>query len=372
MKIFSKRKRRKAVFYMVGFIAVLWTAAFGITLPEAAFLIPLLPALGMLYSDVSPRTNGYADRKFLERAAENNILAQFGQTRPVPKNKTQVIMFRRYNRLDSTPVVLQEGVTPTGKTATKTDVSATVKQLGDWVQITDVIEDTHEDPVLNEMVDLLGEQAPEMYDKLFAGVLKAGTNVIYTNGAGRNAVNTAVVAGTLDKAMRTLERQSAIRLSSLVKAGPNIGTVPIPPAFVVVCHSDFRKDLEAISGWTAVHKYPNQGDLIDGEAGSIGHFRVVFDNNLTSWIDAGGAAGAMESTGATFADVYPLLVFAKNAYGIVPLGGKKSVQTYVNNPKAITGDELAQRGSVGWKGWTQAVILQDLWMVRIEAAVTKL
>lgn len=326
----------------------------------------------MLYSDISPRTTAYADRRLLDRAIINSILNQFGQVRKLPKKATQVISFRRYNKLDSTPVQLQEGVTPSGKTLTKTDITATVKQYGDWVQITDVIEDTHEDPVLQESIDVLGEQAPEMYDKVYAGVVKAGTNVIYANGTARTSVNTAVVAATIDKIMRTLERQETKRISSIIKAGPNIATQPIAPAFIAVCHSDFRKDLETISGWVPVHQYANTGGLIAGEAGAIRQIRFVFDNNLVSWKDAGGAAGSMESNLGTSADVYPMLVFGKDSYGLVPLAGKEAVSTYVNNPKAITGDELAQRGSVGWKGWTTAAILNDLWMVRVEAAVTKL
>lgn len=326
----------------------------------------------MVYSDISPWTTAYADKRLLIRAKNNNILAQFCQVRPVPKNKVQAVSFRRYNKLDSTPVQLQEGVTPTGKTLTKTDVLATIKQYGDWIQITDAILDTHDDPVLNESVDILGEQAPEMYDKVYAGILKAGTNVVYANGTGRIDVNTAVTATTLDKTIRVLERQHAKRIKKIVKAGPNIGTSPIPAAFIIVCHSDLRKDFEAISGWKGVHEYASTDGLIEGEVGAIKQFRVVFDNNLIPWADAGGAKGSMISTSGTSADVYPILVFGEDAAGIVPLGGQGSVNTYVNNPKAITGDELAQRGSVGWKGWTTAAILNDLWMCRMEAAATNL
>jgi N4-gp56 family major capsid protein len=64
-----------------------------------------------------------------------------------------------------------------------------------------------------------------------------------------------------------------------------------------------------------------------------------------------------------------MLVFGQDAYGTVALAGKNAVATFVNNPKAITGDELAQRGSVGWKGYTATVILQDAFMLRIETAL---
>ena len=100
--------------------------------------------------------------------------------------------------------------------------------------------------------------------------------------------------------------------------------------------------------------------------------RFVFDNNMSAWADGGGAkAGAgytVLSTTGTSADVYPVLVFAKHAYATVSLAGQTGVETLVANPKAGPGDELAQKGSVGWKAWSGCVILNDSWMLRIETA----
>src|SRR4030067_3328027 len=110
----------------------------------------------MQYNDISPRTQAYADKRLLTRAVPNNILGQFGQVRTLPQKNTQVIKFRRYNKLSVATTPLTEGVTPTGKTLTKTDVTATLKQYGDFVTITDVIQDTHEDPILRESTDILG------------------------------------------------------------------------------------------------------------------------------------------------------------------------------------------------------------------------
>ena len=44
---------------------------------------------------------------------------------------------------------------------TVTDVSITLTQYGGLITISDVVQDTHEDPVLNESVTLLGEQAAQ-------------------------------------------------------------------------------------------------------------------------------------------------------------------------------------------------------------------
>lgn len=323
----------------------------------------------MIYNDISPRTQAYADRRLLTRAVPNNILGQFGQARTIPQKNTRSVNFRRYNKLAVATTPLQEGVTPTGKTLTKTDVPAALSQYGDFIWITDQIQDFHEDPVLKESSDILGEQAGETYDILRAGVLKAGTNVLRAGGAlTRGAIVDVADRDLFRSAVRILMGQHAKTLAATIKAGPNIGTNPIAAAFIAVCHSDLLPDLERLVGWKGVQEYASTQGLITGEAGSVGQVRFVFDNNLTPWADAGGAAGvnSVLSTSGAQADIYPILIFGKDAYGVVELAGKNAVQTYVNNPKPSDSDPLAQRGTVGWKGYTTTVILQDLWMLRIE------
>lgn len=323
----------------------------------------------MLYSDISPRTQAYADRRLLTRAKTNNILGQFGQARTLPMKSTQTIRFRRYNRLAAATTPLAEGVTPSGKTLTKTDVTTPVLQYGDFVTITDVIQDTHEDPVLQESTNILGEQAADTWDILRAGVLKSGTNVLYANGADRSAVNQVASINTFRTAIRLLKRQETKMIRERQDAGPNIGTSPLGASYVCVMHADAQPDIQALTGFIHVFQYANPDDAFAGEIGSIPGLRFVVDNNVTPWVSTGDAPGTTLSTNTTNSDVYPLLIFGADAYGIVSLGGKNSVSTYVNNPKAITGDELAQRGSVGWKGWTATAILNDAWMIRIETAL---
>lgn len=322
----------------------------------------------MNYSDISPRTQAYADRRLLTRAKTNNILGQFAQSRTLPSKSTTSIKFRRYNRLAAATTPLTEGVTPSGKTLTKTDIACTVQQFGDFVSITDVIMDTHEDPVLHEATDILGEQAGDTWDILRAGVVKGGTNVMFSAGTARTSVNTVMTINQLRTAVRLLKRQEAKPLREIVKAGPNVGTSPIAASFIGVCHADLEPDLIALSGWVSVHEYASSDGKIEGEIGAVAGVRFVIDNNMTPWADAGTTKGSTISTTGTNSDVYPIVIFGKDSWATLALAGKNAVSTYVNNPKPITGDELAQRGSVGWKGNTASTILQDLHMIRIETA----
>lgn len=129
------------------------------------------------YGDISPRTAAFAAKELLTRGQPYLVLEKFGQAKALPANNSKVMKFRRYNALPNTPKVLTEGVTPTSTQLTFTDVTATLTQMGEVVEISDVILDTHEDPVLNETVGLLGEQAAQMVEKMRFGVIKAGTNV---------------------------------------------------------------------------------------------------------------------------------------------------------------------------------------------------
>ena len=76
---------------------------------------------------------------------------------------------------------------------------------------------------------------------------------------------------------------------------------------------------------------------------------------IAPFADAGGTAvtNALRYTTAnTACDVYLILYFGRDAFGIVPLKGKSSMTPMVVNPKPAAGDPLGQRGTVGWKLWT--------------------
>ena len=321
------------------------------------------------YGDISPRTAAYAEKELLKRGLPYLVLEKFGQAKPLPANSTKVMKFRRYNALPNTPTALTEGVTPTSRNLTVTDVTATLQQYGDLVQISDVIIDTHEDQTLNEAIDLLGEQAAQMIEKMRFGVLKAGTNVLYANGSTRSAVNTAITKQIQQRAVRALKRQNARQITEIVRSTPAYGTENVAPAYVALIHPDLESDVRALTGFTPAERY---GTITpwENELGKVDDVRYVTSTIFEPFTDAGGAKGAMLSTSGTSADVYPVLFVAKNAYGIIALKGMFALTPMVVNPKPSDSDPLAQRGSVAWKAMQTAVILNDAWLCRAEVAAT--
>lgn len=321
------------------------------------------------YGDISPRTAAYAEKELLKRGLPYLVLEKFGQAKALPSNSSKVEKFRRYNALSNTPVTLTEGVTPASQALSVTDVTATLSQYGGLVQITDVILDTHEDNTLNEAIALLGEQAAQMIEKMRFGVLKAGTNVVYANGAARNAVNTALTTAIQRKAVRTLKRQNARQITSIVRSTAAYGTENVAPGFVGLIHPDLEGDVRSMTGFTPAEKYGSLSPW-ENEIGKVDDVRYVSSTIFEPWADAGGAKGTMLSTSGTSADVYPVLFLGRDAYGIIALKGQYAVTPMVVNPKPSDSDPLAQRGSVSWKAMQTCVILNDAFAVRVECAAT--
>ena len=331
------------------------------------------------YSDsgISPRTTVFAERKMLKHASPVVVLDKFGQTRPMPKNKGQVIKFRRPVTFSAATAPLQEGVTPSATQFSYVDVSATLRQYGQVVEITDAIEDTHEDPVLNDAAEQCGENVGRTIEALTFGVVKAGTNTFYTNGTARSSVNTPISVNKLRQAVRALKAQKAMKITKILDGSVNYATRPIEASFPAVCNTDVESDIRNLAGFIPVAEYGSRKVVHENEFGSLEEIRFVTSPDLGPWLDAGGTkAGSgttMVSTAGTSADVYPILIFGQDAYGTVPLRGQGAVKASIIPVDKLTKDDpLGQRGYVGWKTWFTSVILNELWMARLEVAVTDL
>lgn len=328
-----------------------------------------------LYGDITPRTAAYAVDKMLERAQPMLNMARFAQLQTVPKGKTKVCKWRRYGRLAPTTTPLSEGVTPTINTYTATDVTATLAQYGQVIGLTDVIQDTHEDPVLSEMSESLGETAGQTQELILFNTLKSGSQVKYANGAARGSVNTPITAVLCRAGIRQLKVQDTIPLTSMLSASDGVGTAPIPACYVCFVHPNAEMDLQSTthfpSGYTRVQNYGTFKPLSDAEIGSFENIRFLASTLYAPVANAGGSAGSMISTGGSAADVFLSILVGKNAYASVNLGaGGSGLSPIVVNPKPTESDPLAQRGRVGFKMWSTAAILNDAWMTRLEHAAT--
>ncbi len=347
------------------------------------------------YGDISPAVAAYSVVRMLKRAMPYLQIEKFGQTYPLPTNSTNTAKFRRYFLmgaqgaagpdgggtngagaaffipLATTPLV--EGVTPEGGLLANQDYTITLQQYGNFLTFTDVIEDVHTDPVLQQMTDALGEQAAVTVETLRFNVLKAGTNVWYENNvANRTLVNGAISLTDQRRVTTGLNRQNSKKISSVIASTADFNTKSVEASYMAICHPDLETDLRNMTGFKVVADYGPHTTPFEGEIGSVEQCRYLTSTVFTPFANAatGQGAGPFRSTGGSFADVYPILYFGRDAFGMVPLKGKSSMTPMVVNPKPVSGDPLAQRGTVGWKLWQGTIILQDAFMARLEVCAT--
>lgn len=129
------------------------------------------------YGDINQRTAAWAAVQMLSHAEPVIVLNRAATPKPMPGNKAEVVKFRRPVPFSAATTPLVEGVTPSAQKMVYEDVSATMKQYGAYVEITDVVQDMAEDPVLRDSSMLCGEQAGATVEQVLYGVAKAGTQV---------------------------------------------------------------------------------------------------------------------------------------------------------------------------------------------------
>lgn len=330
-----------------------------------------------LYATMEDTTQAYYDRKLLERAQPVLCHDKFGQDRPLPNRSTNKINFRRWEKLTPTTTPLIESITPVGSSLSKTDITATVQQFGDFVTGSDLLQWTSRDEVLNDAADVLGEQAGESKDQVCRDIVVAGTSVFCaedntgTTGTTRTNVDGLINNVILDKAIRALQLNNAKPFTKLIKPGIGVGTSAVLPSFWCVTHPEVYYTLRkaaSVPGFVSVKDYPAQQEVMDGEVGSYKDIRFVSTTFGKIFLGGGntGVAGHKQTGGLD--DVYAQPIFGRNAYGNVPLTGHSLEMVTKPLGSAGTADPLNQRWSAGWKACFTHKILNDAFMTRIETS----
>lgn len=334
-------------------------------------------SLNTSYGDLDPRLGVHAEMKLLEHADPILVLNKLGQHKPMPKNKGETIKFRRPVPLAPATAPLTEGVTPPASQFRYEDVSATLQEFGDWLELTNKITDLHEDNVGRDMSMIIGEQAAETIELVTYSKLIGGTNVAYANGSSRSAVNTPLNIKLQRRVIRSLRAQRAKPITTILAGSEDYNTTPIEAGYVAVCHTDLAADIRNLDGFVPVAEYGSRKPICPEELGSVEDVRYIASPLFNPWVDAGGIKGSHVSSAGSKADVYPILYLSQNAFGIIPLKGSSEAGGAIkpilrNVGSADSSDPMARSGSVAWRTWFTAKILNEAWIVRAEVAASDL
>lgn len=322
------------------------------------------------------QTNLYAVVKLLKSVDAVEIIDKFVTTIPVPANKNETVGMQRTVTPDPNVAEVPEGVNPTPRALTYEQVTATFQEFAEVFAVTSRQAELGERDVLMDSKDRLLDLIKRTREKNAWYTYRAGTGVLYNSSAisARNNVNGALTINRLRIASRTLHNNRASVMREMTKGSVNEGTVPVEPAFVVLCHSDCRADIRALPGFISAPQVGGLKDYIPQLFGYVDEFCFITSPEFEPFAAAGAAVGAtgMKSVGGVNVDVYVYLIVADNALGKCNLkaagGGTQIILKVLD--QADKSDPTNQRRLVAARWWDCPVILNQSWLQRIEAGVT--
>lgn len=321
------------------------------------------------------------------------VFGRLGTTKSMGKNAGDNIIFRSFLPYGATastydtqnrPVVaasshiLAEGSTPTADTLVPRDVTATIQQYGALYSFTDKTADLYEDDVPAEMKKQLGERMGLLKEMICWGELKSGTNVFYGGtGSSVQTVNGELSINTLRKVSRNLAANHAKRITSVLDGSGKFGSSPVEAGYIVVAHTDLEATIREMPGFKHVVDYGSRKPISEYELGSVENFRFVLSPELAAAANAATSVTAstygLYTTGGTNPDVYSCIVLAEDAFAHIALRGASSVDiTILPAGTKDKSDPLGQRGYIGAKMYSTAVVLNQGWMSVLKVAAKAL
>jgi len=307
-------------------------------------------------SVLPPAVREYYDRLLLMTAYPQLIHTRFAQKRALPEKSGDTIVFRRYSRLATVPVPLVDGTTPPGASLSATDIQARVDFYGNFVTITNQVELTVEDRVLNESARLLAQNMGQTIDEVTRDVLASTSSVLACSNGVNGNTPTELTKADIDAAVVQLLNNDAEMISEVIQGRDAFGTAPVRPAFWGYIDTALLDDLENVANFLHSAQYPNQNEVQPGEWGTTGNVRWLYSS--------------VGSVSAASPAVYNNFIIGKEAYAVVHLGSEAG-EFYVEPlGSAGSADPLHQRGTVGWQHPFVARILNDNFMVNLTATHT--
>ena len=304
-------------------------------------------------AQVPPEVRTYFDRLLLSLARPYYVYDMFAQKRTIPLNSGDQMIFRRYSTLSANIVPIQDGVTPPGDALSVTDFSCQIKWYGNFVTITDQVQFTVQDRVLNEATRVLSLQLGLTIDTLIRNMMVSTASAINcSNGVNGNPI-TEITTPDIKTLVQALRLGNARLMTKPIMGENRFATSPVRPSYWGFMGVNLQQDLEACADFLSVANYPNPMDALEAEWGSTNNVRWLLSTNGYSTNDA--------------IPVWKSPVVGQEAYAVCKLGSKEA--EFIVKPLGSSGvrDPLNQLGSVGYKYPFATRLLNDNWISLLNA-----
>ena len=244
---------------------------------------------------------------------------------------------------------MTEGSPPTAVALSVTATLLDSDQYGNLIDITDLAKIKSPLDLPQLAGERLGRNAAESIDQLVRDVIAGGGTVMYSEAAA--TVRTDLDATGDEVSAAVLRKLAAKMYKAKIERFPdNFYRIIVSPEVGFDISND-----TGTGGFIDVKKYTDPSDMIRGEIGAMGGFRIIQAVNAPTF--------------ASTVTVHASIAFGRlSGWG---WGDLDSLKTYYTPPGG-KGDELHQKESVGWKVAFGTAVLANARYYRLESAATAL
>lgn len=293
----------------------------------------------------------YYDRRFLERVVPNLYLKDMGDKKPLPTKSGTLIKWHRLQKLNVATTPLTENTNPSEQNVATDPVSAEPLTYGAWVKVSSELNLKSINPIVEEILDELADQAALTYDRIVFNAIHTNFQNQYAGGAVNEAAVTDASVLNAAELRKAVYRLRSVTVNSVNASVPgfegNLYKAVIHPASEFDLLSD-----SAVGSFVDITKYKMPEGLLKGEIGQLYGTRIVTSPSLPT------------GTGAT-STTYRSFVFGRQAYGVTELSGQ-GVRT-IRQPAGSNQDPLEMFTTLGWKFMMAAKVLHSIRAVEIYA-----
>lgn len=200
----------------------------------------------------------YYDRRFLQRARAMLVHQEGAQLRGLDGNGGKQVIFNRFSPLALATAALTEGTNPAAVTLTDTQVSVTLAEYGNSIQVTRLLSTVDIDDRDKEKIDVVAQNMGESLDALVRNALASGATVL--DGSAGN-LTPALVA----QSVATLKENKALMYP---------GTF----GWIGKIQPETEYDLIQSTTWQNAAVYSNVQALYAGEIGALYGVRFLVTN----------------------------------------------------------------------------------------------
>jgi len=291
------------------------------------------------------------------RTANRHLLLheQFLDAKPIPAHTGKVLNVRTRAEFPVITSALPEGVTPSARTMTITENYCQVYQYGDVAGVTDLLDMTSNDPVLNEIVSEQSAQMALSRDTLIRDFIVGDIDTVYYAESGAltptSGTAIALAAAHLDLMIMNFKNAKVPKVTKLIKPGTGYASQPVGAGWFLLGSPDSISPLRADTEWSEVEYYAQPGQAVEGEVGKYRDIRCIECTNL-------------HNDGTDWSNI----LWGPNCGVVTGLDGMSA--KHYTAPFGSGDDVLHQRQKVGWKMSLGAMITKQSNILVVKTLMT--